>query len=153
MKRNSNKSRPNKSSPPAWTYPQAVAALPYISSVVRSIREHALAVAGSKQNLKRLDALPGRPTRALLIEQQDTLRELRHAEDALREATDELEKLDVASLDPAKGQALVPFVHDNQLAWFVFDLFENPPYRYWRYQSDPTETRRPVTKSQQASAY
>jgi len=150
MKRNSNKSRPSRTTLPAWTWTRAVAASPYIASIVRSIREHALAAGQHKQNLKRIDALPGRPTRDLLIEQQNTQRNLRHAEDALREATDELEKLEIVSFDSVGGQALVPFVHDNQLAWYIYDLFDEQPYRFWRYQSDPSEMRRPVTKSQQA---
>jgi hypothetical protein len=42
--------------------------------------------------------------------------------------------------------AWIPFSHDNQLAWFVFDLFDTEPIRYWRYQTDPLETRRPVSE-------
>jgi hypothetical protein len=57
-------------------------------------------------------------------------------------AAEELAELDVYSLDPLKGQALVPFVHDEQLAWYIFDLFDAEPIRAWRYQSDPEHTRR-----------
>ncbi len=52
------------------------------------------------------------------------------------------------ALDPVHGQALVPFVHEEQLAWYVFDLFDPQPLRFWRFQSDPDETRRPLTQRQ-----
>ena len=48
-------------------------------------------------------------------------------------------------LDAVQGMALVPFVHDDQAAWYVFDLFDSQPIRSWCYQSDPEETRRPLT--------
>ena len=50
--------------------------------------------------------------------------------------------------DPGRGVALVPFLQDNQPAWYVFDLFDSQPIRSWRYQSDPEATRRPLTAPQ-----
>jgi hypothetical protein len=44
----------------------------------------------------------------------------------------------------------VPFVHDEQLAWYIFDLFDAPAFRFWRFQSDPEDTRRPITSKQKA---
>jgi hypothetical protein len=41
--------------------------------------------------------------------------------------------------------ALVPFVHDDQSAWYFFDLFDSQPIRSWCYQSDPEQTRHPLT--------
>ena len=52
-------------------------------------------------------------------------------------------------LDPLKGQALFPFVHKKRLAWLLFDLFETEPLRYWRYQDDPEDVRRPVAVSEE----
>jgi len=45
----------------------------------------------------------------------------------------------------------VPFVHDGELAWYIFDLFDGNHFRFWRYQSDPEETRRPITVGQEGS--
>jgi hypothetical protein len=59
----------------------------------------------------------------------------------------ELAALDVVPIDPMQGTALVPFVQDDQLAWFVFDLFDANHYRFWRFQTDPESTRRRLTPS------
>jgi hypothetical protein len=60
-------------------------------------------------------------------------------------ANEELSELNVQPLDPGEGMALVPFVQDNQLSWYVFDPFDSQPIGSWRYQSDPDETRRALT--------
>lgn len=131
-----------------WAFDQAQAAVPYITSVVRSLREHALQAQSHRRHLDALENRPGRPDRARLIERDEARRELSAAEDALHQATEELEALDIYTLDALRGQALVPFAHDDQLAWYVFDLFDDQPIRSWRYQSDPEETRRKLTAAQ-----
>jgi hypothetical protein len=52
--------------------------------------------------------------------------------------------LDIYSLDPLKGIALIPTVHDQRLAWFVYDLFDAEDIRFWRYHDDALEARRPI---------
>jgi hypothetical protein len=131
-----------------WTYDQARGAVPYLTSVVRSLREHALEALALQRQSQRLTAKPGRPDRDDLIAQQEAERQARAAEARLQETADELHALDVFSLDPVGGLALVPFVHEEQLAWYIFDLFDPQPFRFWRYQSDPDDTRRPVTSLQ-----
>jgi hypothetical protein len=131
-----------------WAFDQARAAVPYITSVVRSLREHALAVQSLQRRLDALENRPGRPDRAVLIERDELRRERGRAEDDLQQATEELEALDVYLLDALRGLVLVPFAHDDQLAWYVFDLFDDQPIRSWRYQSDPEETRRKLTAAQ-----
>src|SRR5579884_2237376 len=128
-----------------WTLAQAEAAIPYITAVVRSLREHAVEARKQRRALDVLNARPGRPDRETLIRVHDTDRAARRAEEQSREAEQELNALDVLSLDAVNGLALVPFVHDEQLAWYVFDLFDTPALRFWRFQTDPTETRRPIT--------
>jgi hypothetical protein len=149
MSRRSNgaKSR-RQASLRVWTFTQAEAAVPYITSVVRSLREHALAALTARRRVLALEARPGRPDRAALIERQDAQRDCDAAEHAARDAADELAALDVLCLDAVKGHAAIPFVHDEQLAWYVFDLFDVPPLRFWRFQSDPADTRRPITAQQ-----
>lgn len=135
-----------------WTYGRAQAALPYLTAVVRSLREYRLEASRHRLNAQRLANLPGRPNRDALIAHDDALREASEAEGAFQEAQAELEAIDVFPLQPAHGRALIPFVHNEQLAWFVYDLFDPEPLRFWRYQSDSLETRRPVTARQKESA-
>jgi hypothetical protein len=132
-----------------WSLNQARAAIPYLSSVLRSMRDHALQALAANHKARRLANKPGRTTRADLINWQEAEQEARHAEGLFQEAAGELEDLDVFTLDPIRGQALIPFVQEEQLAWYIFDLFDNKPFRFWRFQSDPEDTRRPITPTQQ----
>jgi hypothetical protein len=149
MKRDRKTAKQNRQELRVWTYDLARAAVPYITSIVRSLREHALEINSRQREVKRLAALPGRPDRKTMIAQQEAERELRRAEARFEEAAGDLEQLDIFCLDPVRGQALVPFVHDGELAWYIFDLFDGNRFRFWRYQSDPEETRRPITTVQQ----
>lgn len=131
-----------------WTYKQAQAAAPYIASILRSLREHALDALQYFHRVKRIANRPGRPDRSTLIAQQEAEREARRADNRFRDALHELQEMDIYAFDPIQGLALVPFVHNDQLAWYIFDLFDAQPLRFWRFQSDPEDTRRPVTAMQ-----
>lgn len=132
-----------------WSLNQARAAIPYLSSVLRSMRDHALQALAANHKARHLAAKPGRSSRVELIAWQEAEREARSAEARFQEAAGELEDLDIFTLDPVRGQALIPFVQEEQLAWYIFDLFDNKPFRFWRFQSDPEDTRRPITPTQQ----
>ena len=147
MKRNS-KGAKRRRTIQVWTLTQAKSAAPYLTSVVRSLREHTLEALAGRRRLRAIDERPGRPDRAALIARQDADAAARRAEDEASHDADELLALDIQPLDPVHGQALVPFVHEEQLAWYVFDLFDPQPFRFWRFQSDPDDTRRPVTPRQ-----
>src|SRR5438552_4778926 len=127
-----------------WTLDEATAAVPYIAAVVRSLRDHWLDAAAKHKLAARLDALPGRPDRALLIAKAEALKDANEAENRYEQAQAELAALDIYSIEPARGEALVGFVYENQLAWFIFDLFDSEPYRYWRFHNDPLDTRRSI---------
>jgi hypothetical protein len=131
-----------------WTFEDAQAAVPYFSSVVRSIREHFLEILAKRREVQAFTERTGRADRKALIAEQETRRDLQKAEQDYQDALEEIQELDVQPLDAAQGTALVPFVHDDQLAWYVFDLFDSQPIRSWRYQSDPDETRRKLTAAQ-----
>lgn len=135
-----------------WTYDQAKAAVPYISSILRSLREHALEALQYYHRAKRLADAPGRPNRSAIIAHQEAERDAHRADDRFRDALNELQDMDIYTLDPVQGQSLIPFVHNDQLAWYIFDLFDAQPLRFWRFQSDPDDTRRPVTAMQRGSA-
>ena len=144
----SNKARRSPSTIRLWSFEDAQAAVPYLLSVARSMREHYLELLSLRRQLMALAERSGRPDRKALIAEQETRRELHRVEQEYQSALDELETLDVQPLDPTQGTALVPFVHDEQLAWYIFDLFDTQPIRSWRYQSDPDETRRKLTTAQ-----
>jgi hypothetical protein len=95
-----------------------------------------------------LDGKSGRPDRTTLIALEEARRDLSRVETEHGAALEELTALDIQPLDVTRGLALVPFVHDDQLAWYVFDLFDSEPIRTWRYQTDPDETRRKLTAAQ-----
>jgi hypothetical protein len=130
-----------------WTYDQARRVLPYVASIMRSLREHRLDARRHRLDAERLALRPGRPDRTALIAREHAIEQARRAEERFHETLQELHTLDIYCLDPVRAQALVPFVQDEQLAWFVFDLFEGPELRFWRYHTDPLETRRPIAKS------
>jgi len=146
MKRNKGGAKRRQETIQVWSHERARAAIPYIAAVVRSLREHWLDATAKHETARRLSDHPGRPDRAALIAHADALRDASKAEDRFEEARAELEKLDIYCLDPSGGLALIPFMHDNLLAWYVFDLFGTDPIRFWRFHSDPLETRRPLTQ-------
>src|SRR5207237_9376321 len=118
----------------------------YLGSVLRSIRETWLEAVRKEIDSERLAAKPGRSDRKRILDEQQASTEARLANQRYQEAREELEGLGIACLDPNQGMAWIPFNYDNQLAWFVFDLFDNDPIRFWRYQTDPLETRREVSE-------
>jgi hypothetical protein len=148
MKRNQKESKQRRQILQVWSHDQARAALPYIASVLRSLREHKLEAQTHQLTASRLADRPGRPDRETLIAHEEALKAAQKAENQFQEALDELQTLDVYCLDPIGGQALVPFVHDDQLAWYVYDLFDAEPLRFWRFHSDPLEMRRPLDDMQ-----
>ena len=130
-----------------WTYDQAQKAVPYITSVVRSLREHRIDAINENREAKQLASKPGRPDRTALIEQAELARRAREADNRFDGAMAELNALDVFSIDPVRGEAVVPFVHGEQLAWYLFDLFDEEDHlRHWRYHEDPLETRRLIAE-------
>ena len=140
-----SKSRLDSGTPRLWTLEEARAAVPYLSSVARSLREHHLEILAKRREVQKLTERHGRPGRQALIAEQEARRDLHEAEQDYEGALEELSELNVHPHDPGQGAALVPFIQDDHPAWYVFDLFDSRPIRSWRYQSDPEPTRRPLT--------
>jgi hypothetical protein len=131
---------------PVWTHAQALKAIPYLSSIMQTVRDYRIAAKHHHLQAWRLANEPGRLNRTALIAHQEETRDARSANDRFHDALRELHKLGVYCLDPVRGEALVPFAHDQQLAWFVYDMFDPEPLRFWRFHSDPLETRRPIAE-------
>ena len=146
MSRNSKGGTKNRPALQIWSLAQARAVVPYLTSVMTSLREHVLEAQAQHHRAGKLADRPGRADRSTLLALEEAKRDAQRAEDRFHEALNELQSLDIYCLDPAGGLALIPFVHDKQLAWFVFDLFDGKPLRSWRYHSDPMETRRPLAE-------
>ena len=149
MNSNQKGARKNQKGLRLWSHPRALAALPYLKSVVGSLREHRLEARSQGQRARHLADRPGRPGRAALIAHQEALQEALRADARYDDALRELQGLGITLLDPVRGQALLPFVHRKRLAWFLFDLFDPEPLRCWRYQDDPDDVRRPVGVSEE----
>src|SRR5262249_10191964 len=110
-------------------------------------REHWLDVHRAKRHLRRLDKKPGRPDRASLLDRETVATESEDAADRFDESLRELMSLDVYCVDPVEGLALIPFRKGDELAWFVFDLFDPERLESWRLHNDPIEKRRPLAEA------
>lgn len=126
-----------------WTHDEARKAVPYLRSVVGSLREHWLAV----QSLQRERALvPRRATqaRARLMAERAADENCDRAERRFQDALAELSQLDIFLLDAVQGLALIPFRKEDDLAWFVYDYFDKRGLTGWRLHEDPLEECRPL---------
>jgi hypothetical protein len=131
-----------------WSHAEAMAALPYISSIVRSLREDRLEAVQLHQTAQRLADKPGRPNRHEIVAHQETVAAAAQADQRFEDDLEELQTLDIYCLDPLRGEVVIPFAYENQLSWYVYDLFDEHPLQYWRFHSDPFETRRPLAEMQ-----
>jgi hypothetical protein len=153
MKRNRRRgSKKHRQTIQVWTHEQATRALPYVASIVRTLRDTALETQQHEFAVERLARTPGRPTRNTLIERDESLRAAERSRESFDQALDELHTLDIYSLDPVRGQALIPFAQGEQLAWYVYDLFDEQPLCFWRYHEDPLETRRSISEAPEGPA-
>ncbi|MBI3865773.1 MAG: DUF2203 family protein [Planctomycetia bacterium] len=133
-----------------WTYDGVRKAVPYFRSLVQSLREGWLEMRQSQEQLKRLESRHGRADRDSLIAVEEAKRELTRAEAKLEEIIQEMLGLSAYCVDPRAGLTVVPFLRGKDLAWFVFDLFDENGIVGWRLYSDPIETRRPLAELEQA---
>jgi len=146
MQRKPGRARRQEKTLRVWTYDETRAASPYIASILRSIRERRLEAVRQHRAVDELAKAPGRPDRHAILALESARAEAERADEGLNEALHELLAMDVYCVDPVQGQGLVPFVQDDQLAWFVFDLFDADPLRFWRFHTDSLETRRPIAQ-------
>jgi hypothetical protein len=148
VKGNRNGSRKQRETIQVWTYDQARRVLPYVASIMRSLRDHHLEAQQQRILVQRLADKPGRPDRTAILNHTAAVQAAEEAEERFHQALDELHTLDIYCLDPVAGLALIPFAMDNRLAWFVYDLFDaSDPLRSWRFHQDPLEKRRPIAEA------
>ena len=109
MKRQNKKNKQTQRRIHLWTFAQAQAAVPFVRSIVQSLRDTWLDSLIHHQRLERLDAKPGRPDRATLTGQQDERQAADRAQQQFANTLEELEDLDVFCVDPLGGLAVIPF--------------------------------------------
>lgn len=147
MKRKRKQKRPPLQMIRLWDYPQARKALPYLRSVTSSLRDHWLEAQSRRLEMARLARAPGRPNRGALLAATRATEEKTDAEDRFNDALNELMGIDVYLLDPLRGVAFIPFQKKDELAWFVFDLFDSDDLKSWRLHQDPLDKRRPIAEA------
>lgn len=133
-----------------WTYPDAVRAVPYLNAVLGSVREDWLTLQSHRLTIDRLNQR--KPDRKTLIHLDDTQKASHRASEEFRSSLRELRKLDVFLLDPVQGLAFIPFQRDDELAWMVYDRFDERGLIGWRWHKDTMETRRPLAEIGDAPA-
>jgi hypothetical protein len=127
-----------------WSLGDVQKAIPYLRSVIGSLREHWLEALNSERKLDLAKKQPESRERARLLRRQDLQDENRRSQTRFDDALEELNRLDVFLLDAVKGLALIPFRKEDDLAWYVFDLFSARAIIGWRYHNDPIEECRPL---------
>jgi hypothetical protein len=144
MKRRRNKEKKAMRALRLWTYEEAARAVPYLRSVIGSLREHWLEAQGRRRQVELLARQPGRANRHRLLAGEDLRQRQEGAETRFNDALEELMGIDVYLLDPIRGVALIPFRKEDELAWYVFDQFDRHGLSGWRYHEDPLEECRPL---------
>jgi len=144
MKRQPKKAKEAVEEFPVWTFEQAGRAIPYVASIMSSIRDQYLQAQGLRHRSRKLEARPGRPDRRTIIQQEEAKREADRLQDQILDSAKELAQLNVHCVDPVNGLAMIPFVQGGQLAWLVFSLFDETKITSWRYHHDPLTARRPL---------
>ncbi len=134
-----------------WTQADAVAAIPYLKSVAKSVREHWLASRTHKLRAEKL-AQVARPNRDHLIHSTEANREASRASTAFQEALQEFTELDILCVDPASGVALIPCRVADDLAWLRFELFAPEGLVGWRLHHDPLDENRPLDELAEAQS-
>src|SRR2546430_2191706 len=103
MNRNRKEAKQRTQTLQIWTREQAVTALPYIRSVMESLREPRLLWLRHEATVRRLAEKQGRPDRTTLIALEEARREAARAAERFNEALEELQILDIYCLDPLGG--------------------------------------------------
>lgn len=125
-----------------WTLPEVHKAVPYLRSVVASLREHWLEVLNTQRRAELGAKHPNAKQRAGLLAMEKVEDERSRAQQQFDDALEELNRIDVFLLDAVQGLVLIPFRKGDDLAWFVFDQFTTSGLVGWRNHNDPMEERR-----------
>ena len=137
----------SNSSPRAWTYAEAVKAVPYLRSVVGSLRESWLQLRRAQREMQLIEGRGDRADRETLASRQDAQREANSAQSRVNEALAELAALHVDRLDPAQGLAMIPAGAGEKASWLVFDFFAPQGKQIRRSAEASRERQQPVAEN------
>jgi hypothetical protein len=151
MKRH-RRSTKNQQTIQVWTLEKARNLVPYLTSIIDSMREARLEGQAHATRVAKLEARHGRPNRDQILEIADEKTIVEEACERFQAAQEELRQFDVYCIHPTQGLALIPFVNEEQLAWFIFDRFDQDPLRSWRYNVDPVNVRHPIDSLRQVAS-
>ena len=143
MKRNPGKKRKQQLIQ-VWSYDQTIKALPYLLEVIRSLRENYLAMQFANHRLSKIGQRLGRPDRSTFIAKQEAQLDSETASSKYNQDVAELESMGMFVASPGNGVVAIPFIEEEQLAWFILELYHEDHVVGWRYQSDPLDTRRAI---------
>ena len=143
MKRNPGKKRKQQLIQ-VWSYDQTIKALPYLLEVIRSLRENYLAMQFANHRLTKIGQRLGRPDRSAFIAKQEAQLDSETSSSKYNQDVAELESMVMFVASPANGVVAIPFIEEEQLAWFILELYYEDHVVGWRYQSDPLDTRRAI---------
>jgi hypothetical protein len=123
-----------------WTYAEARAVLPYVASIMGSLRDHRLDFLRHRLSAQRLAAKPGRPRRDTLLDQEEAAREEGRADAEYQKTLAELKSLGIRCLDSVAGLAIFTVYEYGYLREYVYDLFDSQPLRF-PYEHEPGRGR------------
>ena len=107
-----------------WTYAQAQAMLPYVASIMRSLRELRLDALRHHLAAKRFAGKPGRPRRDTLLAQEEAARQASRADAEYQKTLAELHSLGFRCLDAVAGLAIVTVYQNGDITECLYDLFD-----------------------------
>jgi len=110
--------------------------------VLSSVREDWLMMQRHRLTIDRL--AQRKADRKTLIHLDDTQKDSHRASEDFRSSLRELRKIDVFLLDPVQGLAFIPFQRNEELAWMIYDRFDERGLIGWRWHKDTMETCRPL---------
>ncbi len=113
-----------------WTYAEARAALPYVASIMGSLREHRLDALRHRLAAQRLAAKPGRPRRDTVLAREEAAREAGRADAEYQRTLAELKSLGIRCLDSIAGLAIFTIYEKGYFREYVYDLFDSLPLRF-----------------------
>jgi len=112
------------------TCAQARTVLPYVASILRSLREHRLDLLRHRLSAQRLAGKPGRSRRDTPLAQEEAAREEGRADAEYQKTLAELKSLGIRCLDSVAGLAIFTVYQDGYLRKYVYDLFDLQPLRF-----------------------
>ena len=110
-----------------WACAEARALVPYVASIMRSLREHRLDYFRHHLAAKRL---AGRPRRDTLLAQEEAARAAGRADAEYHQTLAELTSLGFRCLDSIAGLAVFNVYLDEFVTEYVYDLFDLQPIRF-----------------------